>query len=254
MSELLPFQLLQKQITAYIRDPENSSPLAQIAESRLTLYSELLFNNILEILTNAFPVCCSIFSEQQWHKLVRNFFKTQQSSSPYFYDIPKEFLDFLAERNDQNDSDYLYELAHYEWIELALELSEKSLDFSCIDRSGNLVEERPVISPLAWIVQYHYPVHKIGKDFQHTMANHEPTYLAIVRNEKHEISFVELSALTAHLLSVLIKDQNLTGRQALLMLAKSMAIENLESFIEMGLNSLIELKQQSIILGTTINN
>lgn len=251
MSELLPFQLLQKQITSYVRDPENNFPPANIAEPRLILYSELLFNNILDTLSKTFPVCCSIFSKKDWRHLAHDFFKIHQSTSPYFYDIPKEFLTFLAEeRDDEKDPDYLYELAHYEWLELALELSEISLDFSMINTAGDLLEEQPVVSPLAWIVQYQYPVHKIGKDFQPTTTNSEPTYLTILRNEQHKISFVELSALTAQLLSILINNSNLSGREALLILAESMSIDDVASFIEIGLNHFAELKKQSIILGT----
>jgi hypothetical protein len=44
----------------------------------------------------------------------------------------------------------MLQLAHYEWVELALDVS--TLDFPEVRQEGDLLESRPVISPLAWVM------------------------------------------------------------------------------------------------------
>lgn len=255
MDKLLPFQKLQMQFTAFIRDPEHAPKLPNVSEERLSLYHELQFNNILETLDNAFPICCSSFSKKFWRGLVKDFIKTHKATSPYFYEIPKEFLAFLDEERDvESDPEFLYELAHYEWVELALEVADVSIDFSKINRTGDLFKERPVISPLVWGLQYHYPVHKISKKFQPTEPSPEPIFLAVLRNESHEIESLEFNSLTFQLLNLLIHNKGITGEQALSEVGKIFSIADLSKFVKNGRKNLIKLQQQSIILGTEITD
>ncbi len=62
----------------------------------------------------------------------------------------------------ENDPPYLAELAHYEWVELALTLRDaESLPTQSLP-AVNLFQRSLQLSPLAWPLSYHYPVHRIG--------------------------------------------------------------------------------------------
>ena len=59
-------QQQQYEFTAYVRDPENNLPPADVEQERMTLYRELFFNNIVDTLTSAFPVMSQLLEQDQW--------------------------------------------------------------------------------------------------------------------------------------------------------------------------------------------
>ena len=102
----------------------------------------------------------------EWEKKVKLFYAAHDCKSPFFYDIAKEFLNFLQNeyKFQEDDPIFLLELAHYEYIELELLISDKHADMKNINPIGDLFKGVPVISPLAMLLSYNYPVHKINKD------------------------------------------------------------------------------------------
>ena len=62
-----------------------------------------------------------------WHALVHDFYRDHRCSTPLFPELPREFIQYLQARDaGAGDPPWLLELAHYEWVELALDLSEAS--------------------------------------------------------------------------------------------------------------------------------
>ena len=76
----------------------------------------------------------------------------------------------------------MLELAHYEWVELALSIDEREPDPASVDPRGDLLDGRPEISPLVWSVQYRFPVHRISPENQPSEPPQSPTHLVIYRN------------------------------------------------------------------------
>ena len=74
--------------------------------------------------------------------MVRDFFSQHKSHSPYFLEISQEFLAYLQnERTPQpEDPAGMLELAHYEWVELALTVSEDTIEMENIDPNGDLLQ------------------------------------------------------------------------------------------------------------------
>src|SRR3546814_17992221 len=85
---------------------------------------------------------------------------------------------------------WLRELAHYEWAELALQISEAPREDSAHDARGDpgsspgqaLLAGRPLPSPLAWPLTSAWPVHRIGPDPQPLEPPAQPT-LPLLRPE-----------------------------------------------------------------------
>ena len=90
------FQRLQRSFAAHLRDPERHPAPSGIEERRLTVYRQLFFNNINGFLEKGFPVLHSLYDEAGWRRLVRTFFDQHACASPYFLDIPEEFVTFLS--------------------------------------------------------------------------------------------------------------------------------------------------------------
>ncbi len=245
------FKDWQYAFTSHIRDPENIAIPDGIEARRIKIYSELFYNNIEGFISGGFPVLRTLYSDDDCHLLVGDYFKNHQNHTPYFLELSQEFLEYLQNERTANEDDFpfMLELAHYEWVELALSIDETEIDTSKFDADGDLLENHPVISPLAWPLSYTFEVHKIGKDYIPTQASKQPTHLVVYRDNEDEVRFMEINVVTARLLYLLNEDQSLTGRTALEQIANELQHPDTNAVINGGLDTLRELTQRNIILG-----
>lgn len=252
MAEWAEFQKKQLAFAAHIRDPERNLPPEGIEDRRMAIYRELFFNNLFKLLGSTFPVLKKLHSEDQWNALVREFMVRHQAQTPYFLEIPQEFLAFLENEHVATDDDYpfLYELAHYEWAELALSVSEASDDLSRLDTGGDLLQGVPVKSALAWALSYRYPVHRISPDFRPDAPGEQPTFLAIWRKPDDELGFMELNPVSARLLDLIdANDEQLNGADLLRALAAELSYPDPDAFLQHGAVALQELHSHGIVPG-----
>lgn len=275
MSPESPDVDVQRALSGYIRDPNHAMAPTGIEERRLKIYRELFFNNIESMLAGNFPVIKRIFTGPpapgRWSALVRDFYREHPSRTPLFTELAREFVRYLetraagqgdtgqsrdasprqSSRLDREDPPWLPELAHYEWIELALQISESREDDIPHDPDGNLLDGSPVVSPLAWPFSYAWPVHRIGPDHQPDAPPAEPTFLLPQRDAAGAVHFQQLSALTFRLLQRLEQHPGLSGRDQLQALAREAATEADDAFIAQGLTMLQQLRAAAVILGTS---
>lgn len=245
----------QRALGDYIRDPDHATPPAGIEERRLKIYRELFFNNIEGMLASNFPVIkrtlCDAPDSTRWSTLVRGFYRDHPSRTPLFPELAREFVRYLETRAaDANDLPWLPELAHYEWIELALQISEARADDIPHDPDGDLLDGRPLLSPLAWPLSYAWPVHRIGPDHQPDTPPVDSTCLLLQRDEAGKVHFQQLSALTFRLLQRLDRHPDLDGRSQLRALAAEAGVTDDDTFIEQGHMMLKQLQASGVILGT----
>jgi hypothetical protein len=253
MARLPDFQRRQYEFAAHIRDPENKAAPAGIEDRRMAVYRDLFFNNLRNLLGSTFPVLKRLSGRDRWGALIREFMARHQSQTPYFLEIPKEFLAFLEHEHEPTADDFpfLLELAHYEWVELALSISTDHDDLTSIDPAGNMLESVPVMSVLAWPLAYRYPVHRISERFQPAEPGGQPTYLAIYRNAENDISFMELNAVTAALLDKISNNTGQkSGRELLIELSDEIDFDP-DALIKHGASALAELRAANILLGTS---
>lgn len=246
------FKKHQYEFTAHIRDPEKNPKPAGIEDRRMAIYRELLFNNIEGFIASGFPVIRKIYSDENWHKMIRDFFSRHKSHSPYFLEISQEFIDYLQnERIPQSeDPAGLIELAHYEWVELALHVSDENISMDNIDANGDLLTQRPVFSPLAWPLVYQFPVHTMGPENLPDEAPAQATYLVVYRNRNDEVQFLEINPVSARLIGLLQDNESYNGDDAIAHIIKEMNHPNPDIVRQGGLHALQELQQYGIILGT----
>lgn len=201
----MKFQQVQQQFVAYLRSPEQQKP-ADVAQERLDLYRELLFNNVAGFVSSAFPVLKSLYSEQAWQQRLQLFFSAYRCENPFFLSIAQSFLDFLQRQYQQHGDDpaFMLELAHYEWLELELATRKAEPEVAVTD----LRQQALQLSELASVQAYQYPVHKICREFQPEEA--EASFLLIHRNADDEVKFIALNQLTTLLLQILTQHPGLT--------------------------------------------
>ncbi len=239
---MLDFQQYQYAFTAHIRDPKKNPKPDNVDEERMSVYREGVYNNVFESSSVCFPVCQKTLGKVAWDSIMRRFFATHHASSPIFREIPQELLAFL--QTDEEVSDYIKQLAHYEWVELAVGMQKVSAPK--LSEETDLLNEVPVLTPAHMLLQYDYPVQKISPEF--IPENKEDTYLLVFRNQEFDVNFIELNPMTYALLELIL--QGLTGKQALTSLAEQTQHPQPEVIIEFGAGVLQDLMQQGAILGS----
>ncbi len=256
--ERMDFAAQQDALAAYVRDPERTPPPPGIEERRLKIYRELFFNNVESLLAGNFPVIRKLYGEA-WPALIRSFYREHGCQTPLFTELPREFLRYLETRETQGcgDPPWLRELAHYEWVELALQISEATPHDIAHDPGGDLLRGRPLLSPLAWPLAYAWPVHRIGPDYRpgegEAAASPAPTLLMLRREADGSVSFHALAPLTFRLLQRLDEYPNLSGEEQLRALAQEAGEHEpnaVERFVEQGAAQLAAYRREGTILGT----
>ena len=225
-----------------------------IEDRRMKVYRELLYNNVEGFVASAFPVIRRIYGDDEWHRMVRDFFANHQSNSPYFLEISQEFMDYLENEREPRPEDPpgLLELAHYEWVEMALHVSDATIDMDSIDANGDLLKGRPVFSPLAWPLMYQFPVHEMGPDNLPEIAPEHPTFLVVYRNRKDQVKFLEINAVTARLIGLLQENEDYTGGDAIDVITQEMTQLDPGVVRQGGKVALEQLQSLGIILGSKI--
>ncbi len=250
-SKYLAFQNLQYALSKHIRDPENNhfQPLKSpgvvslpIEERRLEAYSSLFYNNLFDFFSNLFPVLKSIVGDERWHEITREYLQKHSSKTPLFHELGQEFLSFCQSEFTPLDSDpaYLLELAHYEWVELAVGIDEAEGPLNPI---GLTLDWQQIyeLSPVAWPLAYEWPVHRIDVDSMNLDKPDWVTTLLVYRDDDDAVQFMALSPILYELLNAIMNAEDKTLWVVLSEMAEQMGepVESLQGFSEQVLEALL---------------
>ncbi|SER37662.1 hypothetical protein SAMN05421690_102229 [Nitrosomonas sp. Nm51] len=254
MPEHPDFMQQQYAFTAYIRNPEHHSCPRDIEERRMKIYCDLLYNNVEGFMASTYPVLRSIMPDERWHAMVRDYFATHRSSTPLFPEMPREFLKYLQlECNfDSEDPPFMLELAHYEWVELALSILDEKIDVDQFDAEGDILSGIPMVSPLAWVLSYQFPVHKISPEFQPQLPGEKTTNLIVYRDADDKIHFIEANHVTARLMQHIIDNVCENGQTLLTRIAAELQHPQPDTVIHGGYEIMLDFLNRGVLLGTRI--
>jgi hypothetical protein len=240
------FKEKQLEFTAYIKDPFNNPIPEDVKPQRMNTYRELFFNNVEGFLSSNFPVLKNILTKDQWFELVQDFFANHASESPYFSEIPEEFLAYLQnERKNADDYPFLLELAHYEWVEMALSIAKDTLA-PYISTFENLSQQTLQLSPLVWSLAYQYPVQEISPENLPLKPPVQATYLIVYRNRDDAVNFIQTTAVTYRLLQLIEKEPRVVD-ECLQQIATEMNLTETKNLISNGLEIIENLIQKEIL-------
>tara|TARA_R110002074_G_scaffold171028_3_gene333372 strand:- start:858 stop:1634 length:777 start_codon:yes stop_codon:yes gene_type:complete len=242
------FQKTQYAFASHLRDPQVNPAPEGIEDRRMKIYRDLVYNNIESFISSGFPILRSLMNDDCWHKMVRDFVSHHQSHTPYFLEITQEFLRYLQEERAENVDDlpFMLELAHYEWVELALDVSSQEIP-NTDTRVEDILSSKPEVSPLAWRLSYQYPVHRLGSGDYPQEQSEDPTFLVVYRNRAHEVKFLEANAVTLHLLQ-LFEDQTISVHDALAMIAEQLGLDSPDTVFKNGKDLVTQLYSLEILI------
>ncbi|GBG14107.1 uncharacterized protein NMK_1667 [Novimethylophilus kurashikiensis] len=244
----LDFQQYQHAFTDYIRDPQQVCRPAGTKARGMKVYAEIVHANFDETLSACFPVSRKVLGKRVWTKLVRAFIAEHRCATPLFRQIPEAFLDYLQSAPCEDAlPPFLANLAHYEWVELALALSDAVCPDDAWEPSGSLLDGIPVLASALMLLTYDFPVHRIGPRYKPTQADTEPTHIVAFRRPDHEVKFIVLNQLSIGLLQRI--QQGESGRKALMNIAEELNHPQPEVILRGGLAILENLRAEQAILG-----
>ena len=241
----------QHRFTQYIRNPDSAPIPSDIEKRRADIYRDLFFNNLQGFLADNFPVLRKVSSDEDWNTLVRDFFSRHQSSSPYFSQIPTEFIHFLqheraANEQSVDDPPFITELAHYEWAELLAATNDGAEQTRA--HVDNIEQQLLTLSVNAYPLAYQYPVHNISPEFIPSEAPDTASYLVVYRNADDEVVFLETNPVTHALLEKLANNSQQHSHAILTKLATEMHHPNPDVVIQGGLSILRDFIERGIIV------
>lgn len=239
----------QSSMGAYLRDPDRCAPPPEMDPARARVYRELVFNNLSSLISGTFPVLVKILGDERWRTLVRIFLRDYRAHTPKFGEIAEEFVEFLASEPmalaEGSWPPFMVELAHYEWVEMALQQSEAE---PLAPGDVDLLLDRPLqVSPLAWPLAYAWPVQLVGPDYQPNEAPVQPTLLLVLRDADWSVKFSALTALAWRLLQRIGEFPQLSGREQLLELAAEAGANGSQEFFDNGLALLRQMHGEGVL-------
>ncbi|MDT8405856.1 MAG: putative DNA-binding domain-containing protein [Methylococcales bacterium] len=246
----------QSAFTAYLRNPEQNQPKADFLPERVDVYARLIINKISGNLKRCFPLTREFLGLDGWRALVRRFIDQHRCETPLYREIPDEFMAFLLDGGAPELPAFVIDMAHYEWVELALETASPESIPAPDAYNAKLIEQRPILNPTLALLSYRYPVQMFSRthpDWPDWLAGirepaAEPTLLAGVRGHDEQLHFVALNAMTQRLLAILTQSE-LTVIQALTQLAQELQYDSVEPLRGHAESLLENFLAQHIILG-----
>lgn len=236
------WQTFQFEFGKYLRDPEHETLPNGVLPRRAKIYEDLLFNNVCGFINSCFPICKTLLKDKEWLSLSRSFFRDWRCSSPRFNDIPKEFLDYLvSDVAPEISYPWFIQLAHYEWVELAVD----TFDESGLEPSLSVENHAVHVTPSLHNLIYDWPVHQISHDFLPTEM--QQTFLLVYRTPDNNVSFTEINAATSALIN-LFEQGHRHSEHALSELASQMNVPFSASFKAFGLDIISQLLSQGVLV------
>jgi len=94
-------------------------PIKSPEVNRLEIYRELIYSRFEEVITNALPIFSEKIGKDRIAELVTGFIG-HKPESPYIWQAPYEFSNFVKSRNMLPDLPWADDLLWYEWTEIDL--------------------------------------------------------------------------------------------------------------------------------------
>ncbi len=245
------FARTQLAFTTHLRAPLTAKAPSDVPEDRMAVYRELVYGNIERMIGNLFPVLRKITDDERWYALIQDFFQKHQCRAGIFSKVPQEFLEYIEqERAATDDPPFLLELVHYEWVDYAATIDPRETTWVGVDEAGDLLEGVPVLNPIAWLLAYQYPVHRVSPEFIPSEPPAQTTYLVVCRDRHDKVGFLELNPVSARLVELIQQQHDLTGRALLERIALELSHPDPDAVVTGGREILARLKARDVVLGS----
>lgn len=176
-------------LAEYIRAPQTARKPDGIESKRLAVYAQLVRNNLASFLDRCFSETKTFVDDAQWQDLQEAFLQKGTPKSPYFRDIPGQFLYFVQQ--NQMLPENILALMDFEYHQLLSEIAP------CAKMHTEWREDDR-LSPTQSTFLLHYEVDFLSRDFQYIAD--QPSDIVLWRNMADEVCYTLLNAQQSALL------------------------------------------------------
>lgn len=247
-------ELITRVLSAHLRDPAQQPCPDNFDFAAAKLYRELLVGNFDAALRACFPLWIKSMGDTQYDYWRDSFIAEHACRSPLFRQIPDEFLAYLTTHQNALVAilPYALELAHFEWLELALGVAEADLIPHPTEAQGDPWRCEAVLNPVHALVQYQYPVQRLAHATWIDPPDLEPqtTSLLVYRDPQNTVQVIELDDLGLRILATLgaapTSGQNILAQWQ----EDGLLVENANAVGESIRDFLQRMLQMGVLLGT----
>lgn len=168
----------QADLAEYIRHPQSAKKPHGIDGKRLAVYADLVRNNLSSFINRCFSETRQWVDEKEWFNLQEAFLQQGKPQSPYFRDIPKQFLHFVQKQNRLPEK--LLAMMDFEHHQLLAEIAP-------IEQSTTKWQENSLLHRAKSAFLLHYDVDFISSDFQ--QIDQSPATIIVWRNQDDEVCY-----------------------------------------------------------------
>jgi len=167
----------------------NYTTIPGVNEQNINHYRRLVFNNVYDSVSSAYPITKKLLGKKKWEKLVNRFFSSCDVQSPQIWYMPKEFKDYVIsfELKLLNKYVFLSDLLNFEWLEIEVfMMPNEPIKFLA---ETNLYYLNPEIR----LIKVAYPIH-LKKAKEITEQDYGTYFISLHRNqETGSVEFTNLS-------------------------------------------------------------
>lgn len=238
---------IQEQLGEYCRTGVDSG-IPGVTPGRLKHYRRLVNNVVRDSLDSGFPITLASLGEEEWDRLVQDFFVHGRPGTPQIWRLPYEFYTYHSARETgrKTGRPYLDDLLYFEWMELEVQ-NMPDRAFPDFVKDGSLLEDRLAFNPEFEIMKLSYPVHMYPTG---QAAGLKGDYFALVFRSPDTgyVQFLNLSALNVYIFTRMVEEDlpvgHLRGE-----IARATGIESGKYMDDVLSRFVGELMQKQLILG-----
>lgn len=237
----------QNRFVKYIRNPIVENRVIGVDLERVSVYTEIVFNNIYETISATFPISIKMLGSKKWKKLIRGFMVDYHCLTPYFKELPYEFIKYLK-LNKKRLPLHIIDLMHYEWLELFIYMHEDII----VNKSSSVdfFNEIIVLNPILVLGRYDFAVHKMYSDAPIIKT---PTNMIVYRKIDLSVGFIEVNELVSVMIGSLMEGK-VTGLELIDLLCVGMGDIQKNQYKGFIGDLFLSLYEQGVILGTVKGN
>ena len=172
-------------------------------------YRRLVFNVVLGIMQQAFPIAQKAIGKDSFKALVNEFFKSHNCQTPQVWNLPLEFCNWFKISNQVDlNLPYLSELLYFEWLEIEVHTQKDTSTEVLMPFQGNSTCHLR-LNPYFKSIILNYPYHKFAPE---EWLNHKGEYPMVIYRgiSDFKVHFMAVSKFGFGVLQFLQQTENLT--------------------------------------------
>lgn len=222
-----------------------------ITTNRVHHYRRLVFNAVKNTLEQAYPISLQVLGEEEFEKMIHEFFSNHDCKTPQIWKLPGEFYEYALKEDFSTKYDYpwLNDMLLFEWIEIEVHTMPDA-NQSKFKEIKDLLNDKLIINKEHRLIKLEYPVHL--KTADHLEENKGNYFVLISRDPiEGKVLFFNLSILHTWVFERIITE-NISVSSLFNEIYEIFGIDS-ETVLVQNLNAFLkELQNKAVVLGSAV--